>query len=104
LTRVDEIAIWSRALSSTEIADIFSLQSGVYATTEDLTFIPDVTGVYDVALNVFGRDEGESQTDSDTGEVTGNLGVAEYPIGQFASRKTDLIGRFAFPFVPKIEE
>lgn len=104
--RVDEIAIWSRALSSTEIADIFLRQSGVYATTEDLTFTPDVTGVYDVTLNVFGRDKGEAQTDSATGLMTASVAgaAAEYPIGQAASRKPGLIGRFVFPFVPKIEE
>jgi hypothetical protein len=101
---LEEVAIFSRAVPESEVFQAYKFGTGVYALTEDLTFIPDVTGVYDVDLNVFGRDEGESQTDSDTGEVTGNLGVAEYPIGQFASRKTDLIGRFAFPFVPKIEE
>lgn len=104
--RVDEIAIWSRALSAVEIADIFSLQSGVYATTEDLTFTPDVTGVFDVALNVSGRDKGEAQADSATGSMTASVAgaAAEYPAGQGTARKRSLVGRFAFPFVPKIEE
>jgi hypothetical protein len=102
--RITEFALFSRKVSVAEIQQFYDYPQGIYARTEDLTFIPDVTGVYDVTLNVFGADEGESQTDSTTGEVTGNLGMAEYPIGQFASRKTDLIGRFAFPFIPKIEE
>ena len=67
--RVDEIAIWSRSLSSTEIANIFSLQSGVYATTEDFTFTPDIAGTYDVNLTAIGRDGGEVQVDTDTGTL-----------------------------------
>lgn len=31
-------------------------------------------------------------------------GSTEYPVGQVASRRPGLVGRFAFPFVPKIEE
>lgn len=47
--RVDEIAIWSRALSPTEIADIYDLQA---ANGSTLTFTPDVAGTYTIELTV----------------------------------------------------
>jgi hypothetical protein len=35
--------------------------------------------------------------------TAGGVTSTEYPVGQSAFRQPDLTGRFAFPFVPKIE-
>lgn len=51
--RIDEVAVWSRALSFSEVADIYAVQSAAYAGTgPQLTFTPDVAGVYTVDLQV----------------------------------------------------
>ena len=51
---LDEIAIWTRALSAVEIADIYSLQTGVLGTASTYTFTPDVVGTYTINLAVSG--------------------------------------------------
>jgi len=61
--RVDEIAIWSRALSPTEIADIYDLQA---ANESTLTFTPDVAGTYSVQLEVSAEVYGSVVTDTAT--------------------------------------
>ena len=46
---IDEFAIWSRALSSVDIKDIYLAQSGsVAGTGNTLSFVPDVIGTYTV--------------------------------------------------------
>ena len=77
--KVDELAVWSRALSATEIANIFDLQTGVYARTEDLTFTPDVEGTYTVDLAVTGYDLGVAATDSTTATFTTGTPAAADP-------------------------
>ena len=46
--RIDEFAIWSRALSASEIADIYDKQGkvGLGSSTSTATFTPDVVGTY----------------------------------------------------------
>lgn len=77
--RIDEIAIWTRALSSTEVANIYALQTGVYATTEDLTFTPDAEGTYTVQLAVTGYDLGVAATDSTSATFTTGTPAAADP-------------------------
>ena len=50
--RIDEFAVWTRALSSSEIANIFLRQSGSYAGpgVSTLPFTPDISGTYVVEL------------------------------------------------------
>ncbi len=49
--RIDEFAAWTRALSASEIAGIYSLQSaGKVSATSSATFTPDVVGTYSVRL------------------------------------------------------
>jgi len=52
--RMDELAIWTRVLSPTEITDIYDQQSktGVGVATATAAFTPDVTGTYTVQLTV----------------------------------------------------
>lgn len=57
---LDEIAIWSRPLSSLEVNNLFFIQSGSLATDlvgnvgsgETFTFVPDVTGTFTTNLTV----------------------------------------------------
>ena len=52
---LDEFAIWERALSPAEIANIYALQAGSYAGADasTLTFTPDLVGTYTVKLDAF---------------------------------------------------
>lgn len=51
--RLDEIAVWHRALSDTEISNIYVLQEGSYtAVGPTFTFVPDLVGTYEVNLTV----------------------------------------------------
>lgn len=58
--KLDEVAVWSRALSGMEISQIYAVQSTAVAGTGDtLTFTPDVVGTYTVdvtAVSVYGSD------------------------------------------------
>lgn len=63
---MDEMAIWSRALSSTEIADIYALQD---ANGSTLTFTPDVAGTYSVQLEVSAEVYGSVVTDTATADA-----------------------------------
>jgi len=51
---IDEFAIWSRALSPTEIGDIYDQQSktGLGISTATAAFTPDIAGTYTVQLTV----------------------------------------------------
>jgi len=51
---IDEFAVWSRALSPTEIADIYDQQSktGLGVSTATAAFTPDIAGTYTVQLTV----------------------------------------------------
>lgn len=51
---MDEVALWSRALSAAEVADIYAAQSGALAGigTPTFTFTPDLVGTYTVNLEV----------------------------------------------------
>jgi len=51
---IDEFAVWSRALSPTEIAAIYDQQSktGLGVATATAAFTPDVAGTYTVQLEV----------------------------------------------------
>jgi hypothetical protein len=51
---MDEVALWSRALSAAEVADIYAAQSGTLAGigTPTFTFTPDIVGTYTVNLAV----------------------------------------------------
>ena len=50
----DELAVWSRALSDVEVADIYAAQSGALASlgSSSFTFTPDKAGTYTVNLEV----------------------------------------------------
>jgi hypothetical protein len=52
--QVDEAAVWNRALSPTEVAEIYDYQSNSYAgpKTATLAFTPDVEGTYTIQLTV----------------------------------------------------
>tara|TARA_R110002020_G_scaffold401531_1_gene611775 strand:- start:91 stop:837 length:747 start_codon:yes stop_codon:yes gene_type:complete len=57
---IDEIAIWNRSISNSEVAAVFFLNSGSCASGsvgvgETFAFTPDVTGTYDVKLTVVGN-------------------------------------------------
>jgi len=57
---LDEIAIWSRGLSSLEVSNLYFLQSGSLATDlvgniglgETFTFVPDISGTFTTNLTV----------------------------------------------------
>jgi len=51
---LDEFAVWSRALSPTEIGDIYDQQSktGLGVSTATAAFTPDIAGTYTVQLTV----------------------------------------------------
>jgi hypothetical protein len=51
---MDELAIWTRVLSPTEIADIYDKQTkvGLGVSTATASFTPDVLGTYTVQLEV----------------------------------------------------
>ena len=67
---LDEVAIWSRTLSDSEIADLYLLQTIVFARDEaDLTFTPDLVGTYDVQLEVSGSGPTGYETDTTTGTL-----------------------------------
>lgn len=76
--RVDEIAIWSRALSSTEIADLYALQYGPATDGSTFTFTPDLDGTYEVQLEVEGNGPTGYATDTTTGTlVVGAAAVSD---------------------------
>jgi len=52
--KIDELAIWTRVLSPTEITDIYDKQSkvGLGSSTATASFTPDVAGTYTVQLEV----------------------------------------------------
>jgi len=67
--RIDEFAVWSRALSRDEIREIYYLQEGNYTayadSTEDtFSFFPDVVGTY--TIRAFLQGEGTLVDVSDT--------------------------------------
>ena len=77
---LDEVAIWSRTLSESEIADLYLLQTTGFALDEaDLTFTPDLVGTYDVQLEVSGSGPTGYETDTTTGTVV--VSVAPPPGG-----------------------
>ena len=49
---IDEVAIWSRAISASEITDIYAAQSGLVAGvgSSSFAFTPDLVGTYTVKL------------------------------------------------------
>lgn len=76
--RVDEIAIWSRALSPAEIADIYALQNGPATDQSTFTFTPDLDGTYEVQLEVEGNGPTGWTTDTTTGTlVVGAVAVSD---------------------------
>ena len=60
---MDEVAMWSRALSATEIADIYLAQGGGLAGlgTSTFTFTPDIVGTYRINLAI----DGSNNTNAD---------------------------------------
>ena len=58
---IDEVALWDRTLSSSEVHDLFFLQSGSAAfgsapginLNDEFTFTPDVEGTYTINLNFY---------------------------------------------------
>lgn len=51
--KIDEVAVWSRVLSASEISDIVALQSGTLAGVGAThTFTPDVVGTYTINLAI----------------------------------------------------
>ena len=49
---LDEFAVWNRALSAVEIANIYTLQNFALPTTPTFTFTPDVVGTYTINLEI----------------------------------------------------
>jgi len=76
--RFDEFAIWSRALSSSDVAQIYDSQSGQPLDT--VSFTPDVVGTYSVSLATTKNGYSESATAS--ANITG--GSASTGIGNMA--------------------
>tara|TARA_R100001460_G_scaffold37665_4_gene72091 strand:+ start:425 stop:1837 length:1413 start_codon:yes stop_codon:yes gene_type:complete len=66
---IDEVAIWDRTLSSSEVHDLFFLQSGSAASgsapgtnlDDEFTFTPDVEGTYTINLNFYQYSNGASE-------------------------------------------
>jgi hypothetical protein len=81
--RMDEIAIWRRALSASEVETLWLNQVGGYAGVgSTFTFTPDVTGTYTVQLGV--RDSLRSESfpvvnDSANAEITRVSGLGVWP-------------------------
>lgn len=52
---IDEVAIWSRAISDSEVADIYAAQEGSLAGigSSAFAFTPDVEGTYTINLEVY---------------------------------------------------
>lgn len=66
---LDEFSIWDRTLSSSEVHDLFFLQSGSAAfgsapgtnLNDEFTFTPDVEGTYTINLNFYQYNNGASE-------------------------------------------
>jgi hypothetical protein len=77
---IDELAIWNRALSSTEIAGIFTVQSGNFAGFGSMfTFTPDEDGTYTINLTVVDGVSG-AQTVDTADAVIGAGGGLLFPL------------------------
>ena len=86
--RLDEIAIWTRALSSIEVADIFVLQKGTFAgvgTTH--TFTPDLDGYYTINLQVVSASTGGLNNDLGTARIGISPGLLLFPLQGDAIRQ-----------------
>lgn len=69
--RMDEIAIWTRALSASEIEALYINQAGNYAGTgTTFAFIPDVSGTYTVQFSMSDNIVGGTYTDSANAIIT----------------------------------
>ena len=90
--RVDEIAIWSRALSPAEIADIYALQNGPATDGPTFTITPDLNGTYEVQLEVAGYGTNGYTTDTALGTLIVGAGSGGALIGEDLR---PLIGSFA---------
>jgi len=69
--RLDEVAIWTRALTADEVSALYANQSGNYAGTgTTFSFTPDVTGTYTVQFSMSDSIVGGTYTDSANAVVT----------------------------------
>tara|TARA_R110002073_G_scaffold165676_1_gene322354 strand:+ start:115 stop:933 length:819 start_codon:yes stop_codon:yes gene_type:complete len=60
---IDELAIWSRAISASEVASIYAAQNGTLAGlgSDTFTFTPDIVGTYQINLAI----DGSTNTNAD---------------------------------------
>lgn len=69
--RLDEIAIWQRALSPKEIYDIYTMQKALYySSSQNLTFTPDATGAFNVSLTAYSPASNLAGADTATATIT----------------------------------
>ena len=82
--KIDEFAIWNRALSACERNDVYFLQESPAAAAsgssfnlqEQFSFVPDVTGSYVIGLSIFDRN---NECASISGFVTASISPATPP-------------------------
>jgi hypothetical protein len=68
--RLDELAVWNRALTPSEISDLFILQEGNYTGVGGThTFTPDIDGVYTINLTVVDGTTGGLDVDTATATI-----------------------------------
>ena len=86
---IDELAIWSRVLSTSEVSTIYTLQNGGLAGigTSTFTFTPDIVGTYTINLAI----DGSTNSDADC-VVTAPGGGGSEPQGH-ATQGGSLQGR-----------
>ena len=95
---LDEFAIWDRTLSSSEIHDLFFLQSGSAASgsapgtnlDDEFTFTPDVVGTYTIDLNFFQYSSAASESGS-VDAVISSAGPTPAPVITGSNPTVDLV-------------
>ena len=92
--RLDEFAIWSRSLSSSEISNIYTQQTRSFfnfPNAASFSFTPDVTGIYMARLA--GTKSGYTETVTATATITEESdGLVSYALGG------GLVGATTFPY------
>jgi len=90
---LDEFAVWNRALSAVEIANIYTLQNFALPTTPTFTFTPDVAGTYTINLEGTATDNVNANA-----TIAAAGGQKALPVGEKLVRKKSFTGRrFIFP-------
>jgi hypothetical protein len=83
--RLDEIAIWTRALTADEVNAIYANQSGNYAGTgTTFSFIPDVVGTYTVQYSQRDTNVAGAFNDSANAVITAVSDLGIWPMERLA--------------------